>query len=99
MLPKVFINKKDKSIKNNKERYYYKGNEPIIIDDADINVKETINEIFNSDSFVYKTKVTIKFKNGKSKVYEIVAMKNNELISIDGDKIKVDDIVNIKKAN
>ena len=95
MLPKVFINKIDKSIKNNKESYYYKGNEPIIIDDADINVKETINEIFNSDSFVYKTKVTIKFKNGKSKVYEIVAMKNNELISIDGDKIKV----NIKKAN
>ena len=99
MLPKVFINKIDKSIKNNKESYYYKGNEPIIIDDADINVKETINEIFNSDSFVYKTKVTIKFKYGKSKVYEIVAMKNNELISIDGDKIKVDDIVNIKKAN
>ena len=99
MLPKVFINKIDKNIKNNKESYYYKGNEPIIIDDADINVKETINEIFNSDSFVYKTKVTIKFKNGKSKVYEIVAMKNNELISIDGDKIKVDDIVNIKKAN
>ena len=99
MLPKVFINKIDKSIKNNKESYYYKGNEPIIIDDADINVKETINEIFNSDSFVYKTKVTIKFKNGKSKVYEIVAMKNNELISIDGDKIKVDDIVKIKKAN
>lgn len=99
MLPKVFINKIDKSIKNNKESYHYKGDEPIIIDDADINVKETINEIFNSDSFVYKTKVTIKFKNGKSKVYEIVAMKNNELISIDGDKIKVDDIVNIKKAN
>ena len=99
MLPKVFINKIDKSIKNNKESYYYKGNEPIIIDDADIDVKETINEIFNSDCFVYKTKVTIKFKNGKSKVYEIVAMKNNELISIDGDKIKVDDIVNIKKAN
>ena len=99
MLTKFFINKIDKSIKNNKESYYYKGNEPIIIDDADINVKETINEIFNSDSFVYKTKVTIKFKNGKSKVYEIVAMKNNELISIDGDKIKVDDIVNIKKAN
>lgn len=99
MLPKVFINKIDKSIKNNKESYYYKGDEPIIIDDADINVKETINEIFNSDSFVYKTKVDIKFKNGKSKVYEIVAMKNNELISIDGDKIKVDDIVNIKKAN
>ena len=99
MLPKVFINKIDKSIKNNKESYYYKGNEPIIIDDADINVKETINEIFNSDSFVYKTNVTIQFQNGKSKVYEIVAMKNNELISIDGDKIKVDDIVNIKKAN
>ena len=39
MLPKVFINKIDKSIKNNKESYYYKGNEPIIIDDADINVK------------------------------------------------------------
>ena len=99
MLQKVFINKIDKSIKNNKESYYYKGDEPIIIDDADINVKETINEIFNSDSFVYKVKVDIKFKNGKSKVYEIVAMKNNELISIDGDKIKVDDIVNIKKAN
>ena len=99
MLPKVFINKIDKSIINNKESYYYKGDEPIIIDDADINVKETINEIFNSDSFVYKVKVDIKFKNGKSKVYEIVAMKNNELISIDGDKIKVDDIVNIKKAN
>lgn len=99
MLPKVFINKIDKSIKNNKESYYYKGDEPIIIDDVDINVKETINEIFNSDSFVYKVKVDIKFKNGKSKVYEIVAMKNNELISIDGDKIKVDDIVNIKKAN
>lgn len=99
MLPKVFINRIDKSIKNNKESYYYKGDEPIIIDDADINVRETINEIFNSDSFVYKVKVDIKFKNGKSKVYEIVAMKNNELISIDGDKIKVDDIVNIKKAN
>ena len=43
-----------------------------------------------NENFVYKTKVTIKFKNGKSKIYEIVAMKNNELISIDGDKIKID---------
>lgn len=99
MLPKVFINKIDKSIKNNKESYYYKGDEPLIIDEEVINVKEAINDIFNADSFVYKVKVDIKFRSGKSKVYEIVAMKNNELISIDGDKIKLDDIVNIKKAN
>lgn len=91
--PKVFVNNINKEINNNKEEYYYKG------EVFDVNVKEKINELFLRNDFVYKNKVSITLKNNNNYVVDVVALKNNELITLDGNKINIDDIKNIKKAN
>ena len=96
--PKIYINKIEKNINNNKENYYYKNND-YKKDFSLINIKEKINDIFSSDDFVYKSNVIIILKNGKEIKDELIAIKNNELILLNNDKINIDIIEDIKKAN
>ncbi len=98
--PKIFINKINKELKNNKNSYYFKAEEVKEINNEDrIDVREEINALFNSDNFVYKAIVEITLKNNNKKIIEIIALKDNNLITIDGEKIDINDIINIKKAN
>ena len=96
--PKIYINKIEKNINNNKENYYYRNND-YKKDFSLINIKEKINDIFSSDDFVYKSNVIIILKNGKEIKDELIAIKNNELILLNNDKINIDIIEDIKKAN
>lgn len=95
--PKVYINKIEKNINNNKENYYYRNND-YKKDFSPVNIKEKINDIFSSEDFVYKSNVIIILKNGKEIKDELIAIKNNELILLNNDKINIDIIEDIKKA-
>lgn len=100
--PKVFINNIDKTIKNNISSSHYKKdanrNEQIIkINSNDVLLR--INEYFNSEEFVYKFDAEITLSDNTILKEEIIALKDNALITINGKKINIEDIKNIKKAN
>ena len=100
--PKVFANTINKTIKNNKDVYYYKGiNEEIeMIDESrNVNIKKVLDDIFDSDSFVYKSVVEITLKDKTKFTEEIIAMKDSYLITLSNKRININDIINIKKAN
>lgn len=104
--PKVFVNSINKSIKNNKESYYYKKEVPdeIFIDDIsndirDGDVNSKINSLFDSESFVYKSSVYITLKDGTKTLEDIIAVKDSYLITLSDKKINISDIKDIKKAN
>ena len=65
-LPKVFANKIDKKIENNKSYYISKNEEKEEISNRtykiEKNINQKINEIFTSPSYVYKADVTIVIK-------------------------------------
>lgn len=102
MKPKVFINSISKSVKNNKEVFHFKKDDKIEIIDESIDiglVRKKISDIFNSDSFVYKNRVEIVLKDGKKLIEDVIAIKDNNLITLNDNKINIDNILDIKKAN
>lgn len=98
MKSKVFVNNINKSIKNNKEIYHYKNDDIEIIDVSDVNVRSKINDIFSSNSFVYKSRVEIKLKDGNSVIEDVIAVKDDNIITLNNKKIPINDILDIKKA-
>ena len=102
MKSKVFVNNINKNIKNNREIYHFIGkdnNDDIdIIDVSESSVRNKLNDIFDSSSFVYKSRVNIKLKDGNNIDEDIIAIKDNNLITLSNKKIPIDDILDIKKA-
>jgi len=102
MKPRVFVNAIDKNIKNNMEVFHFKKNDEIEMIDESVNINEVrskIKEIFDSTSFVYKSKVNILLKDGNHIIEDIIAIKDNDLITLNGNKININNILDIKKAN
>lgn len=102
--PKVYANKINKQINNNSSVYHFTrtSNQKELNNvniDNNVNVKLKINELFSSSSFVYKFDAYITLKDGSEQLYSIVALKDDSLITIDGDKLNISDIANIKKTN
>ena len=100
--PKVFANTINKAIKNNKEVYHYNGvsEEVEMIDESTtINIKKVLDDIFDSDSFVYKSIVEITLMDGTKLKEDIIAMKDSNLITLSNKRININEIINIKKAN
>lgn len=99
--PKVFANTINKSIKNNRDVYHYRGvNEIEMIDESKkINIRKVLDDIFDSDSFVYKSIVEITLKDRTKLREEIIAMKDTYLLTLSNKRININDIINIKKAN
>ena len=97
MKPKVFINSINKNIKNNKDVYYYKKDDIDMIDDSN-DVKSKIKDIFNSTSFVYKCRVDIILKDRSHITEDVIAIKDDNLITLSDNKIPISNILDIKKA-
>ena len=97
MKPKVFINSINKDIKNNMNVFHFVKDDIEMID-VSVDVKNKIKNIYDSTSFVYKSRVNILLKNSIKIVKDIIAIKDNNLITLDGEKINIDDIKDIKKA-
>lgn len=96
-LPKVFANKISDDINNTQEMFY--GNDRMIPKKNDsMSIVKKINNIFADKNHVYKSRVLITLRDGfKEKV--IVGKNNTHLITIDGELIKIIDILDIKKIN
>ncbi len=100
-LPRVFANKIEKKIKNNKEVYIstnkqeqeYKNEKQNRLNTKSISQK--INEIIKSKKYTYKVPVKIQL-NDKEIVTNIIGKNQNNLITINNELIKINDIQNIE---
>ena len=94
-LPKVFEGKISDDIKNTQDIFYgnERGEEKKY---SSIDIIRKINKIFSSSSHVYKSKVKITFKDHVEEK-EIVGKTSTNLLTINGDQIKIVDILDIEK--
>ena len=105
-IPKIFKNKIDNVKSKIQNEYYYRNNNngEDIEKNSINNIKkinrglllDKINYIFKRPTHVYQTDITIIDKNGESITKKIIGIKSNYLITLDGDKIFLDDIYDIK---
>lgn len=93
-LPKVTAFEIKEKLNNSQERFYGSSNK--IETSSPKNILGKINNIFSDSSHVYKSRVRISLKDDiLDKV--IIGKTKDELLTINGDKIRIDDIVDIAK--
>lgn len=103
--PEIFKNKID-NIKSKIQNEYYCRNVGEENNDKETNVGnnkiskskllDKINSIFKRPDFVYQADITIINKNGENMNKKIVGFKDNYLLTLDEEKIYLDDIYDIK---
>ena len=101
-IPKIYKNKIDKlRTKVQKDFYYHSDNEinnraitPSKISRSAL--LDKINAIFKRPDFVYQADVIIMYKTGENKHKKVVGIKENYLITLENEKIMLDDILDIK---
>ena len=97
-IPDIYVNKINKKIDNNKEVFYsYKDTDEIIEEPKRLDeytLQRKINELFRSNDFIYKKKFHIKTIN-EEKDYIIISKSYDYLLTIDGTKIMIKDIIEI----
>ena len=103
-IPLIYAPKVDKKINNNKEVYYsYLDNnkekkvekiekEEIL---SEFEMQKKIDQLFRSNDFIYKKKFLIKTKDGE-KEYTIISKSYDYLLTIEGNRIMIKDIISIK---
>lgn len=102
-LPGVFVNKNTGIIKNNEEQYYGKNetkntnNENTMSNTIKmIMIRKKINDLFNSNDFVYKVGVIITTKEGDREC-TLIAKNNDNLLTIKNESIPISEILDIRK--
>lgn len=103
--PTVYKSKVEKLKNKIQNEYYYHD------DNNDRNLKifdfkdkkvdkmlilKKINDIFSSPNYVYQADISILYKNGENISKKVIGFKDNYLITLDGEKIFIDDIYDIK---
>ncbi len=103
-LPKIFANKIEKKINNNKEVYVSEHNEEepkkneskrSTYKNINKTITQKINEILKSNNYVYKIPVKIELDNEEI-ITNIIGKNNKNIITIDNELIKIDEIKNIE---
>lgn len=103
-LPKIFANKIEKKINNNKEVYVSEHNEEepkkneskrLTYKSINKTITQKINEILKSNNYVYKIPVKIELDNEEI-ITNIIGKNNKNIITIDNELIKIDKIKNIE---
>lgn len=106
--PEIFKSKVDKLRSNVQKEFYYhhddidsnrkvKSNAANSLEKIDkTTLMKKINSIFSSPNYVYQADITIMYKNGENINKKVVGIKDNYLITFDGEKIYIDDIYDIK---
>ena len=96
-IPKIFVNKIDKKIDNNKEVFYSYLNKKEEIKQEKPNeylLMQKINNLFKSNDFIYKKKFRIKTIQ-EEKEYTIISKSYDYLLTIDNTRIYIKDIIDI----
>lgn len=106
-LPNVFANKPNKNFNNNEKVFYSKdtkSNENNINSKTDTrnletkNIYQKINDIFNSEKYVYKAEVEIITNNGNIKT-KVIGQNKTHLITFDNELIPITNIQDINFIN
>ena len=96
-LPRVFANRIDNFVNNDQEYYYSNSkNNREERQYNDIDIMKKVNDIFSSKNHVYKSKVKIKTRGGEV-IKEIVGKNSREILTIEGEHLKISDILDIEK--
>ena len=90
--PEMYKNRINKEFNNNKLIYTSYDKEKNILNDIDIRKK--IDDIINSNNFIYSKVVNIMIGNSIHKK-RIIGLYNNNLVTIDNEYIPLDDIKDI----
>ena len=97
-LPEIFVNNINKKISHNDEVYYsYKDNKKELKEEKKYSLNEIqniINDLFKSNDFIYKKKFHIKTTNMEGD-FIIISKSYDYLLTIDGNKIFIKDILEI----
>ena len=93
-LPRVFPGKVEENMHNTQDIFY--GNDRTSIKEDRGSIIKKINDIFASKDHVYKSTVDVILKD-KTKRVVIVGKTSTDLITIEGERIKIIDILDIKK--
>ena len=113
-LPGIFANKIDKKLHNNENVYYSSSRSAEVDDlsqvtevsskddkkssSPSLNINQKINNIFNSNKYVYKADVSITTKEGKV-IKKIIGQNKTHLITMENELIPISDIIDIEFAN
>ena len=95
--PKIYKNKINSIKSKVQDEFYYHADRAS--DDVDIDpslVLNKIENIFQRPDYVYQADVNIMYKNGENKQKKVVGFKKNYLMTLEGEKIYIDDIKDIK---
>lgn len=86
--PEMYRGNTKKVFNNNRNVYasYIDKNEVRVYDNGE--VRKKINEIFNSNNFIYRTKVNIVIDN-KTVTKKVIGIYNNNLVTIDNEHIPI----------
>ena len=94
--PKMYRGLINKDMNNNRSIYAsYNNKSDIKVCDGS-EIRKKINDIFNSDTFIYRTKVNIVMDNGIF-TKKIIGVYNNNLVTIENEHIAISDIRDIYK--
>ena len=94
--PKMYRGSIRKDINNNRSIYAsYNDKKDIRVYDSS-EVRKKIDDIFNSSTFIYRTKVNIAV-NGEVLVKKVIGVYNNNLVTIDNEHIPISMIDDIYK--
>lgn len=93
-LPKVFANKIDENINKSQNLFY--GSERNISKGNNINIDKKVNDIFSDIHHVYKSRVRIS-TNTDILEKTIVGKTKTSLITIEGELIPINSILDIEK--
>ena len=99
-VPEIFVNKLKKNISNNKEVYYSYNDDNVYEEEIipnEYDLQQKINKLFKSNDFIYKKKFHIKTINGEG-TYTVISKSYDYLLTIDGEKILIKNIINIEEA-
>ena len=93
-LPRVFANRIDENINKSQNLFY--GSNRSIPKEKNINIDKKINDIFSDIHHVYKSKVRINTNNDTLEK-TVVGKTKTSLITIEGDLIPINSILDIEK--
>ncbi len=107
--PEIYKNKIENLKSQVQKNFYYHAEEKNIEQDSKYNrnknsnikidkseIIKKINNIFKRPDYVYQAAVNIMYKNGENIEKKIIGMKDNYILTHDGEKINLDDISDIK---
>ncbi len=105
--PEIYKNRVDKLKSKVQKEFYYHNDDNSLKKEDRVDKKDRegvdkmtllkkINSIFQRPDYVYQADITILYKNGKSMNKKIVGIKDNYLLTFEGERIYIDEIYDIK---